>query len=563
MDALVNAGFASVNYVVGNKDRLYNNQLEYYQRGIEGIDAGDEVDPWLLNAAEEVIGRPRGENDNFFPEYYVIPIDKNIQKNVLEAYKLAEYMVRNGIKVEKSTVPVTIGDVTYPEGSFVVNMHQALRGYANEILYDGYDVSDFAMMYAEIVNAFHDTRGFDRYEIREAGAFDGKTENVTKIEIPDTEIPKKSDYYVISNNNNDVVKAVNKLLKEGKTVKMLTSSYKEYSKGDYVVSAKDLSMAAKDYYLEAAAHHGNPPTITLTKPIVAAPSATGHLTFALEELGFDIADNTSEGNVIVTDSNTNVKSYVEAGKPYIGIGGSAMRFIKDTLKLEGFNYLNSGYEALMRGTIAQDSLITSGYPENGAIYNPKGGYISTVPEGAKILMSINEDDTYFKAGWWPDTDVYNGTDYGKLMSKGKALAISANVGEANTKVVVFANNLVNKGHPQNDWRMLANAIFTSFNSISPTEASFDKKPSEREDIMVDISGNSLNSIKNDGIELVKGKDYIAKDDTVTIKARYLADLPVGTATLTFVFSEGSSCDLSLTITDSAPDRGTKDKGNRQ
>jgi hypothetical protein len=130
-------------------------------------------------------------------------------------------------------------------------------------------------------------------------------------------------------------------------------------------------------------------------------------------------------------------------------------------------------------------------------------------------------------------------------------------------VVVFANNLVNKGHPQNDWRMLANAIFTSFNSISPTEASFDKKPSEREDIMVDISGNSLNSIKNDGIELVKGKDYIAKDDTVTIKARYLADLPVGTATLTFVFSEGSSCDLSLTITDSAPDRGKKDKGNKQ
>lgn len=467
-DALVAAGLASVDYISGNKDRLYNNQLECYERGIEGIDAKEEVDPWLLDAAGEVIGRPRGDNENFFPEYYVLPVEGSLQKNALEAYKLVEYLLRNGVEVEKSTRAVTVGDTIWPEGSYVIDMHQALRAYANEVLYDGYDVSDFAAMYAEIINAFHDTRGFDRYEVRKAGAFEGSTEKVTEFEIPNTKIPEEADYYVICNSNNDVVRAVNDLLNEGKKVEILNASGTGYSKGDYVVSKADLKDIADDYLLEVAAYKGNAQKIGLVKPTVAAPAASGHLTFVLSELGFEIKSSKTAGNIIVTDANTNVSDQIEAGKPYVGVGGSAMRYVKDTLKLEGFDYLSSGYEALMRGTIAQDSLVTAGYLESGTIYNAKGGYISAVPEGAKVLTRINDDDTYFKAGWWPDTDVYGDTDYGKLLSKGKALSIATTAGAAGAKVTVFANNLVNKAHPQNDWRMLANAVFTSLITIPAT-----------------------------------------------------------------------------------------------
>ncbi|MHB1393895.1 MAG: M20/M25/M40 family metallo-hydrolase [Clostridia bacterium] len=71
------------------------NQLEYFKRGIEGIDS-EEVDQFMMNAAGEVIGRPRNDNENFFPEYYVLPVDENLQKNALEAYKIVEYLLRNG-----------------------------------------------------------------------------------------------------------------------------------------------------------------------------------------------------------------------------------------------------------------------------------------------------------------------------------------------------------------------------------------------------------------------------------------------------------------------------------
>ena len=48
---------------------------------------------------------------------------------------------------------VTVGDVTYRQG-FIVPMNQAKRSYANCVLYDGFDVSDFRDMYAEIVMNF-------------------------------------------------------------------------------------------------------------------------------------------------------------------------------------------------------------------------------------------------------------------------------------------------------------------------------------------------------------------------------------------------------------------------
>jgi|GEM_PF-201302 len=562
MDALVAAGMASVKFVTENKDSLFDNQLECYDRSLHGIDAAEKVDPWLQDASGEVVGRPRGENENFFPEYYVIPVDSQIQKNTLEAYKLAGYLLRNGIKLERSTEEVAVGAVTYPWGSFVIDMRQPLRAYANEILYDGYDVSDFAMMYAEIINAFHDTRGFDRYEVREAGAFEGKTEGVKAVEIPGTVLPAAADYYVIINSNNDAVRAVNELLNKGMKVELLLESGNGYGKGDYLVSREAVETIREDHLLEVVPYKGDTRKAALVKPRVAAPSATGHLTFALKELGFDISGNTSAANIIVTDANANVSAEIDSGKPYVGIGGSAMRFVRNTLGLEGFDYMSSGYEALMRCTVAQDSLITANYAEDSVIYNAKGGYISSVPEGAKVLTRINDDDSYFKAGWWPDTDVYEGIDYGKLEARGKALSITTGAGASGARLIVFANNLVNKAHPQNDWRMLANAVFTSLiNTISPSNAVFDKHTSKQQDIKVAVYG-SLDSIKYGTNVLTAGTDYTISGDEVTLKASYLAKLPLGKASLTFCFKTGESRTLSLTVTESTTSSSGRSSGSK-
>ncbi len=82
-DALVYAILGATKFVLDGKDELFLNQLEYYRRGVEGID-DRSVDTWLVNAKGESVGRNRGNNENYFPDYYVLPVAENLQKNPLE-----------------------------------------------------------------------------------------------------------------------------------------------------------------------------------------------------------------------------------------------------------------------------------------------------------------------------------------------------------------------------------------------------------------------------------------------------------------------------------------------
>ncbi len=91
-------------------------------------------------------------------------------------------------------------------------------------------------------------------------------------------------------------------------------------------------------------------------------------------------------------------------------------------------------------------------------------------------------------------------------------------------------------------------------TISPTAATFDKKISNQADIAVvlTLNGNTFNGIKNGTTPLVEGTDYTVTNDTVTVLKSYLAKQPVGTATLTFDFSNGIDPALTVTVTDTTP-----------
>ncbi|PAM96746.1 X-prolyl-dipeptidyl aminopeptidase, partial [Flavobacterium sp. IR1] len=134
------------------------------------------------------IGRVRHGHDSFFPDYYVIPTDKEHQKNVLEAHKMAEYLLRNGVKVEETTRPVHLQGETFPKGTFVIPMNQAKRGLANAVLYQGDNVSDWNAMYDPVVVNFPALRGFDQLEVREEGVFKGVTQEMAEVNLPTGEL---------------------------------------------------------------------------------------------------------------------------------------------------------------------------------------------------------------------------------------------------------------------------------------------------------------------------------------------------------------------------------------
>lgn len=448
-NAFVYAGLGSLNYALENKEDLFKNQLEIYRRGVEGID-DRSVDEWLVNAEREIIGRPRGDNENFFPEYYVLPVVKDLQKNPLAAYEMAEYLIKNGIKVEKTTALVTVGDITYPAGSYLVNMHQAKRGLANTLLYDGSDFSDWAAMYAEVTMSFPHLRGFDKYEIRIENAFEGKTQKVTEVTIPTTEIPWQVDQIVIRNTNNDAVKAVNELLAKDMVVKMTYSDGESFNKGDFIAAKNDLDTIKNKYFLEVTPYTENAELKILEQPKVYAIGA--ELIYVLKGLGFELTNSYNDADIIVDASgsiNTSIKNLILSGTSYIGIGGGSIYSLENSGLLTGLKRGRTGgsHEGVLKAEINTDNVITGNYSEIDYLYNKSGSWIETIPATSKVLASLVDGDDFYVAGWWPNHN----------LAKGKTYIIQDKVGDAT--ITLFANHITNRAHPSHQFRMLANAIY--------------------------------------------------------------------------------------------------------
>ncbi|WP_230499985.1 M14 family metallopeptidase [Sutcliffiella rhizosphaerae] len=444
--AMVHTGLGATNFVLENKNELFSQQLKLFKRGVDGED-NRSVDELLVNQNGDIIGRDRGENENFFPEYYVLPMNE-LQKNKWEAAEMVDYLIRNGVKVEKTTASVEVDGVVYPEGTFIVPMKQAKRGFANAVLYQGDDISDWNAMYDAIVVNFPDLRGFTMTEIRSEDAFGGVTSVMEAAEYPSTSIDKNKGHYVLKNVNNETVKAVNELLHSGSKVSIATADGNGYSKGDYVVHRNDLHKIKDNYYLEVVPIDNMSNVEKLAGAPKVAVVGSGASRFVLQQLGFEIT-SVDEADVIVDDTGRVNKEAIAAGTSYIGIGGRALQAVKQSEILDGFDFkrTNFSHEGLLKTNVANDSFITSGYETEEVLYGTTGSWITAVPKGAETLIEVATSDDYFVAGWWP----------GKEQVMGQTWAITTKV-KSGSNVTLFANDLVFRAHTEHSYRLLANAI---------------------------------------------------------------------------------------------------------
>ncbi|QMV41506.1 hypothetical protein FPL14_10095 [Cohnella cholangitidis] len=89
-------------------------------------------------------------------------------------------------------------------------------------------------------------------------------------------------------------------------------------------------------------------------------------------------------------------------------------------------------------------------------------------------------------------------------------------------------------------------------TISPNTAAFDKNTAMQADVPVTLTlnGNTFSGIKNGTVSLAAGTDYTVFGNAITLKKSYLAQQPVGTTNLTFLFSAGASASLAIAVSDS-------------
>lgn len=531
VDAVAYGCIGQSNYLAQNKISLLTSQTKIFERGVSNAnsDAYDMVGQYLadqndVEGAEMDVFRPEytgeGENGNFYPECYVIPLDGENQKNLQAAYDMLEWLSRNDVKINITKKKVTLNGVTYPAGTAVVSMYQAKRSVANGALYDGTLITGWTVLYSEGITTFNETRGFDMVTVTKPAEY--KTINSSCKKAMDYQqtvnyLKTKGSWFtgtknadvVISNASEDSTAAVNALLKAGKKVAMVTDENSEYY-GDFVCSYKDYLSVSEDYVISATGIKDSDESFPSATVIEKAPSvyingassknSSGFVytsrvanaswnydRSAMDLMGFNTTSDLDSADVIVGASNPSNAAVdkINAGTPYIGYSNAASGNSNTKKYVANVNRKSiQGMDLLGSVTYPETNLINSSYVmDNDTIMYGYGlGYFTSVPEGAEVLVKMDNSTTptegFVTASATSEKDLETYLDGSIQGFSYKGPGASG----TDINIALFANTLTNKVHQRDEFAFISNFIFSSMLGDEEYKSSTDTTEAEEGNI---------------------------------------------------------------------------------
>lgn len=476
-------------YVADNKLEYLTAQAKIFQRGVTNANSNafDLVGQWFcdvhdVEGAEAEIFRPvydgEGQNGNFYPECYIIPLDGANQKNLKAAQDMVTYLQRNGVTVQFAGEGFSYGGAEYPAGTAVVSMYQAKRSVANGVLYDGTVITGWPVLYSEGITAFNKTRGFDMAVCAEPEAY----KSIAAILKDATEQTVVSDQaesekVVLKNTSLDAVAAVNELLKAGKLVNVITDGE---HKGSFLVSKTDYESVSGKYLLTAAGVETIPQAKKLTKApmlylsgkpadnaggFVKATLVSGAYEYnydrqAVAKMGFETTQDASQADLIIGAAALDQAALeaVKSGTPYIGYGRKAIPSVAALFE-EGELVRNvvsdESMDALAYVTYPTESMVTASYVSEGddILYGYGAGYFAAIPQGAEVLVKLDGTKEPLEGFLCADGEHY--ADF--LKDSVQAIRYK----QKGLDLVLFANTLTNKVHQEDEFGFIANAAFAA------------------------------------------------------------------------------------------------------
>lgn len=483
-------------YIQANKITMLENQAKLFSRGVNNTNSNELVAPWYVDqydrpGTQTELMRPvydgEGQNGNFYPECYIIPMDSANQKNLYDAAAEMKYLTRNDVKVNVASKEFTYDGVTYPAGTMVVSMYQAKRSLANSQLFDGTFINVWQGLYSESFAQRSNARGYDRVIVAEPAAYKtimaacpetiNYTQALTYLAAFATQFEGVENADVIIDNvSNDSAAAVNALLRAGKTVAMITEGSE---KGNFICSYEDFMTVAKDYVLTATGVYGagikaavilNPQVYLPGKP---ADNTSGYVEttlrsgsynyrfdwLALTAMGFTMTDDLTKANVIVGSRalSDDALAAVKAGTPYMGysngaISGSA--FMQE-LGVE-ISSCDKGTDFLGRVVYPNNTLVNATYINEGddVMYEYGTNWFTKIPEGATVLVQ--------NAGKTPMQGCICLTD-DELTAQFNQYnngVVGFEYQNGDLDIALFANVLNHKIHQTDEYTFISNFIFS-------------------------------------------------------------------------------------------------------
>ena len=488
-------------YVAAEKLSYLESQVTIFQRGVKNFnsDAFELVGQWLcdqndVEGAEMDLFRPeytgKGQNGNFYPECYIIPLDGENQTNLQAASDMMEWLTRNDVKVNVTEKEFTYDGVTYPAGTMIVSMYQAKRSVANGALYDGTLINGWTILYSEGITSFNETRGFDMVTVAEPAAYKSisavcgdamdhddalaYTKALTSYFTGD-----KNKDVILSNASEDSTAAVNELLKAGKTVGMVTSGD---HMGDFICSYADYQTVAGKYLLSAAGVDKTSvkakiitksPTVYVPgtpaesekgfvyTPQISQSAGWNYDTAAMNLMGFTTTSDVTKADAAAgaTKLDAAAKTAVKNGLPYIGYSYSAASSASDLIAGVEYTELDGAMDCLTPVVYPNKTLVNASYiaDGDGILYAYGLGYFSKVPTGATVLVKSDKTKTPTE-GFIPTNTAERAAGFKAYMDNSvQAFAYDQN----GMNTVFFANSLTHKVQQRDDYAFISNFLFSS------------------------------------------------------------------------------------------------------
>ncbi len=466
--------WGALKYVAENKQGMLEDQIEIFLRGHLDL-LQQPIPPELLPEHDQYLELMIKD----FPAGYVIPAGPPFQVSQHQAVRLVDFLLYNDVEVHQATQSFTLDRVAYPEGTYVVWLDQPKRGLANTILEAGLDLSDIeglefyspptvwsnALLWGADLAVMEEKIVIATVEIQAADPPQGTVEGGS------------TGAYAYAPTSIAAIQATNALLADGVTLfraeEPFEDSGRSFEAGTFILLA-DLGQAsdlAQEYGLEMAALQATPAGATEMRQqrIAALIDIEGYN--LLERFGFEfdgltVEDLNTGPDLTVYDVFLNdtvslsysglstkgrkaLEEFLDAGGDYVGLGrgGSDLALERGFMS---FSQYNPPGNSIVRVDLTAGDPVSAGFGEEGYVFVYSAVLFSDLSEGVSIAASLDEDeDEFVVSGYWPG--------WQSSGANGAAIAIHKTDGTQDMTLIGF--DPVFRAHPENGFRMVANAIY--------------------------------------------------------------------------------------------------------
>jgi hypothetical protein len=491
--------WSTLEYDVANRQELLLDELEIYERGVTDAPRPECCPP------------PFDVDNNWMEEYpdaYVIPVGEG-QRSDPEANRLVEWLLFNGVEVERLKKPAELDGQTFAEGSYVVPMDQARRGLADTALSIGVDVSDrINRLYAPPGAWSHGFLwGADVVTIPEGSSFEPDAKPISGPSPLDGGIDAgAADGYALEVDSPTAVRALNELVGGGASAELAMESFtsangEELAAGSAIFPASDAPALDEAGAANGLRFHRLDENRPEVDPVEGVPriavlaSGVNQDIWSLRELGFpadpistgaggalndpagpnplddyDVVFNTAgwPGPASAT-ARERLTEFFEAGGGYIGAGANGASFLSaaNSGQLPGLTAAASagfGQSGIFRwtNTGGPDSVIVGTYPEQDTLIMDPPTWFTAVPAEATIDGRLLADPaSMFASGLW------------RLPRPGDAanapIAVHAESPAAGSsaRIAAFAMNPLYRADPEREWPAVSAAAYWASQSGAP------------------------------------------------------------------------------------------------